>query len=132
MIQRLLGMTAALAVSNVFFHATDALAMSLRAETMAGRIGAVMVAVVIMVAGMVGSRLWFPRPFFNGYLVATGLFLSFDIILLHWTFQLHRITSGPEANVLEPIFVVIGLALLVYGIRSERAKSVPSQALRTP
>src|SRR5262245_33987968 len=110
MIQRLLGMTAALAVTNVFFHSTDALAMSWRAETMATRIGAVMLAVAIMVAGMIGSRLWFPRPFFHGFLVATGLFLSFDIILLHWIFQLHRITSGPEANVLEPVFVAIGLA----------------------
>ena len=122
MIQRLLGMTAALAVSNVFFHAGNALAMSLRAETMAGRLGAIALAVGIMVAGMVGSRIWFPRPFFHGYLVATGLFLSFDIIMLHWIFQLHRLSSGPEANVLEPIFVLLGIGFLIYGVRSERAK----------
>lgn len=120
MTQRLLGMTAALVVSDVFFHSADAIAMSLRAETMAGRLGAIGVAVVVLIAAMVGSRLWFPRPFFHGYLVATGLFLSFDIIAIHWIFQLHRISSGPEANVIEPIFVLLGLAFLLYGIRNER------------
>jgi hypothetical protein len=122
--QRLFGMTAALAVTNMFFHSSDALAMTLKAETMAGRIGAVMLAVAIIVAAMIGSRLWFPRPFFHGFVVATGLFLSFDIVLLHWIFQLHRITSGPEANVLEPIFVVVGVGFLVFGIRGERVKSI--------
>jgi uncharacterized membrane protein len=124
MTQRLLGMTAALAVTDLFFHSSDALAMNLRAETMSGRIGAVMLAVGIIVVAMIGSRLFFPRPFFHGFVVAVGMFLSIDIVLIHWVFQLHRITSGPEANVLEPIFVVLGVAFLVYGIRNERAKPV--------
>jgi hypothetical protein len=123
MTQRLLGMTAGLAVTNLFFHSSDALAMSLRAETMPARIGAVMLAVVVIIATMIGARLWFPRPFFHGFVVANGLFLSFDIVVLHWIFQLHRITSGPEANVLEPIFVVVGVGFLVFGLRGARAKS---------
>jgi len=124
MIQRLLGMTVALVLDDVLFHTTDAFAVGLRAQTMGGRIGALSVAVIVMVAAMVGARMWFPRSFFHGFTVAMGMFLSIDIILIHWIFQLHRITSGPEANVIEPIFVAIGLAFLAFGIRGERATSV--------
>ena len=124
MIQRLLGMTVALVLDDVLFHTTDAFAVGLRAETMGGRIGALSVAVAIMLAAMIGARMWFPRSFFHGFTVAMGMFLSFDIILIHWIFQLHRITSGPEANVIEPIFVAVGIAFLAFGIRGERATSV--------
>jgi hypothetical protein len=117
----MLGMTAALLLDDVLFHSSNAFAMTLRAETMAGRIGRLMVVIVIMLAAMVGARLWFSRSFFNGFTVAMGVFLSFDIVLVHWIFQLHRITSGPEANVIEPILVVVGVAFLVFGFRGERA-----------
>jgi uncharacterized membrane protein len=57
----------------------------------------------------------------NGFLVAIGTFLSFDMILFHWVFQLHRLTSGPEANVLEPFFVLLGVVFIVIGLRRERS-----------
>ena len=62
----------------------------------------------------------FSRAFFHGFLVATGTILSFDIVLFHWIFQLHRITNGPEADVLEPIFVLFGCCLTWWGIRQEK------------
>jgi len=64
---------------------------------------------------------WFSRPFFHGFIASAGLILSLDIALLHWLFQLHRITSGPEADVLEPLFVIAGAALAVIGVRREIA-----------
>jgi hypothetical protein len=127
MTQRIFGMTAALALSDLFFHSADAFAASLRAETMAGRLGALLLALAIMVGAMIGARLWFPRSFFHGFIVATGVFLSIDIVLVHWIFQLHRITNGPEANVIEPILVVLGIVFLWFGIRNERGVAVAAR-----
>ncbi|MDQ0221354.1 hypothetical protein ELQ35_15700 [Peribacillus cavernae] len=62
----------------------------------------------------------FSRSFFQGFIEAAGLFLSFDIIVFHWVFQLHRITNGTEANWLGPILVVFGSIFVWYGIKRER------------
>ncbi len=43
------------------------------------------------------------------------------MLLFHWVFQLHRLTSGPEANVLEPFFVLLGVVFIVIGLRRERS-----------
>ncbi|WP_366414841.1 DUF2243 domain-containing protein [Paenibacillus sp. GP183] len=74
---------------------------------------------VVLLIFMEVFRRFFSPSFFNGFVVATGLFLSFDILVFHWIFKLHRITNGPEANVLEPIFVCFGLLLFWQGLRRE-------------
>jgi hypothetical protein len=57
-----------------------------------------------------------------------GIFLSFDIVVFHWVFRLHRITSGPEANVIEPILVLIGIGFVAYGLTHEKRKaSIPQE-----
>ena len=68
--------------------------------TMAGRLAVIGLGVVSLVFFLMAAARR-SRAFFNGFLVAVGTFLSFDMILFHWVFQLHRITSGPAANVLE-------------------------------
>jgi uncharacterized membrane protein len=88
--------------------------------TMAGRLGVILVACLFLVAFLVLAARVGPS-FFRGFLVAVGTFLSFDMILLHWVFRLHRLTSGPEADFVEPAFVVLGLVFVVVGLRSERA-----------
>jgi hypothetical protein len=92
------------------------------------RIGAIMFGLVLLVIFMEIFRRVFSQAFFNGFIVATGLFLSFDIVVFHWIFKLHRITSGPEADYLEPLFVCFGVILLWIGIRREiRNRVKPSQ-----
>ena len=91
--------------------------------TMAGRLlviglGCVCLVLFLMAAARLSSS------FFNGFLVAIGIFMSFDMILFHWIFQLHRLTSGPEANVLEPAFVALGVAFVIVGLRRERSRRV--------
>ena len=123
MLWRVLGLGAGFYVADSFFHLVDAFAMGLKAETMGGRVGAVGVGVVILLALMALVRKVFAPAFFYGFVVASGLFLSFDIVVFHWVFGLHRITNGPEADWLEPIFVVFGTLLIVYGVRRELRKS---------
>lgn len=48
------------------------------------------------------------------------MFLSVDMALFHWIFRLHRLTSGPEADILEPILVLVGIGFVVYGLARER------------
>jgi uncharacterized membrane protein len=96
-------------------------------STMAGRLGVIFLGVVAML-GFLALAMRLGPSFFRGFLVAVGTFLSFDMILFHWVFRLHRITSGPEADIVEPAFVLLGLAFIVYGIRAERA----SQRLAQP
>jgi hypothetical protein len=85
--------------------------------TMAGRLGVIAFAVACLIFFLVLARRR-GDSFYRGFLVAIGTFLSFDMILLHWVFRLHRLTSGPEADVIEPLFVVLGVAFIVYGLRS--------------
>ena len=125
MFMRILGIAAGAFATDQLFHIVDAFAMGLRAETMAGRIGAVLFGIAVLLVLMAVVRRVFPRSFFHGFVVAAGLFLSFDIVVFHWIFQLHRITNGPEAGVLEPVFVVAGSLLVAYGIRQERSIARP-------
>lgn len=101
-------------------HMRAAFAFALKATTQEERIAAVLLGVIILMAAMFAFRRLFGDEFYNGFMVSSGLFLSFDIVVFHWIFQLHRITSGPEANILEPIFVLFGLALLMFGVRGAR------------
>ncbi|MFC4321598.1 hypothetical protein [Litchfieldia salsa] len=117
---RLLGVVIAFFMTDFFFHVIDAYAFNLKANSMVERIGAVVFGVCVLLVLMILFRRLFSPSFFNGFTVATGLFLSFDIVVFHWIFQLHRITNGPEANWLEPIMVIAGSALIFYGLRKER------------
>ncbi len=84
------------------------------------RIAVLAVAVVVLIGFLVWSRRATSYPFFLGVLVGTGLVLSFDIVWVHWIFELHHITNGAEDVVLEPLFVLTGLAFIGYGITHER------------
>jgi uncharacterized membrane protein len=92
-----------------------ALGAPFEAETFAQRLAVVLVGGAILLFTLVLVRRTFSGPFFYGYLLATGTFLSFDIVVFHWLFRLHRITSGPEANVIEPLLVALGLGFIVVG-----------------
>jgi uncharacterized membrane protein len=117
---RLFGAILGFFAVDFLFHLIDALAFGMKAETEAERIGAVGVGIIVLLLLIVLFYRLFPKSFFHGFIVATGLFLSFDIVVFHWIFQLHRITSGPEANWLEPIFVVTGTLFVIYGIKKEK------------
>ncbi len=100
-------------------------------ETMAGRIAVVLLAVAILIlTSYWRSASARPRSF-TGFLVAVGIFLSIDIVVVHWIFRLHRVTAGPEANVIEPILVAAGLGFVIYGLRRERRSYVTPPASQT-
>jgi uncharacterized membrane protein len=122
-VKRLLGFITGYFYVSIYFHSMKAYAMGIQLDNMMERLGAVGTGLAILVLLMMLFKKWFSASFFHGFLVATGLFLSFDIVVFHWLFQLHRITIGPEANWLEPIFVVFGTVLLIEGIRKERNES---------
>jgi len=115
------GMAVGGVATQQLFHLNEALAFTLKATTMPERLGSVLVAVVLFVVLAYLAFRFFSRSFFHGFIVAAGLILSLDIVLLHWIFQLHRITNGPEADLLEPLFVLCGIALTAIGVRRETA-----------
>ena len=88
---------------------------------MAGRIGGVALAVVIVLATVVLAYRLYSVSFFNGFVVAVGLFISIDLLLVHWMMEIHRITAGEEAIWLEIPLFVSGLAFVVVGLRRERS-----------
>jgi uncharacterized membrane protein len=93
-------------------------------HTMAGRVAVVLLAVAILIGTLVLAKRLGSSSFFHGFLVAVGVFLSLDIVVVHWIFRLHRVTAGPEANIIEPILVAAGVAFVIYGLRQERRSSV--------
>lgn len=118
---KFIGAFVAFFVTDFFFHIIEAFAAGLKADTCVERIGAVVCGIIVLMILMALFQRYFSRSFFYGFTVATGLFLSFDIVVFHWIFQLHRITNGPEANWLEPVFVVTGIIFVLYGIKKERS-----------
>jgi len=87
--------------------------------TMAGRVAAVLLGCAILVLCLVAAKRYASPSFYHGFMVSAGVFLSFDMILFHWVFRLHRITSGPEADIIEPLLVLVGIALVAYGLARE-------------
>jgi hypothetical protein len=118
-LKRLLGVITGAIITYEDLHIFDAHAFGFTNSKAIDRIGAVFFGIVVLLIFMEVFRRFFSPSFFNGFVVATGLFLSFDILVFHWIFKLHRITNGPEANVLEPIFVCFGLLLFWQGLRRE-------------
>ncbi|WP_078544495.1 hypothetical protein [Litchfieldia alkalitelluris] len=123
---KFLGAVLAFFLTDFFFHIIDAYAVGLKAESPGERIGAVIFGILFLLILMAFFKRIFNPSFFNGFTVATGLFLSFDIVVFHWIFQLHRITNGPEANWLEPILVVAGSILVWQGVRQEQKRNIGS------
>jgi len=86
----------------------------------------------VAVAVLVGFLLWTKRAtsasFFLGVLAGTGFVLSFDIVWVHWIFGLHYLTNTQMDLVLEPLFVLLGLAFLWFAITRERRHGPSSGA----
>lgn len=118
-VKRLFGFIFGYLITSLYFHSMKAYAMGVQLDTAVERISAVLAGLAILLLLMVIFKKLFSSSFFHGFIVAAGLFLSFDIAVFHWVFQLHRITSGSEANWLEPLFVIFGIILLIFGVKKE-------------
>ncbi|MBY6036406.1 DUF2243 domain-containing protein [Fictibacillus nanhaiensis] len=102
---------------------TYAYAWELRAVSPIERVGAVLTGVAILIILLLFIYKRYNSSYFHGFLAAIGLFLTVDNILFHWVFQLHRITSGPEANWLEPVFIMIGAGFVYYAWKNEQPQN---------
>ena len=91
--------------------------------TAAGRIAVLGAAVAVLVGFVLWSKSATSRSFFLGVLAGSGLLLSFDIVWVHWIFGLHHVANAQEDLVLEPLFVLTGLAFMWFGIRRERHRA---------
>lgn len=69
---------------------------TLTPDTMASRVAVVLLAVAILIGTLVLAKRLGSSSFFHGFLVAVGVFLSLHIVVVHWIFQLHRVTA-PDA-----------------------------------
>jgi hypothetical protein len=80
-------------------------------------------AVAIAFAGLIISFFWSKgagsNSFFLGTLTGAGFVVCIDIITLHWIFALHHLTNTDMDLVLEPLFVLLGLGFLWFGITRE-------------
>ena len=89
-------------------------------DTTLGRLAVLAVAVGVTVAFILWSRRTRPPAFFRGVLAGSGLFLTFDVIWVHWVFGLHHLTNTPAEDVfLEPALVVAGAVMLYTGLRGD-------------
>jgi predicted membrane protein DUF2243 len=97
--------------------------VAVTADTTTERVLAVLLGagILLLMLALVWRR--FPRTFVHGFVVAAGVFLSVDIVVFHWILRLHRITAGPEADVIEPVLVALGAGFLTYGLLGERARA---------
>ncbi|MEB1805836.1 MAG: hypothetical protein LPK26_00750 [Bacillaceae bacterium] len=102
------------------FHTQHVHAFEMTATTTVERLSALAFGGAGTILFFIICRKVFSLSFFHGVLAASGFFASFDIVVFHWLFRLHRLTYGPEADIIEPILVVIGIILLVYAVRKEK------------
>ena len=78
-------------------------------DTTLGRLAVLAVAVAVTVGFILWSRRTKPPAFFRGVLAGSGLFLTFDIIWIHWVFGLHLLDEHARGmSFLEPLLVVAG------------------------
>ncbi len=99
------------------------LGSGLAVTTTASRIAVVAIGAAVLIGCLIASGLHYSRSFFHGFMVSSGRFLGFGMIVFHWVFRLHRITAGPEANVIEPVLVVVGVGFVLYGLTHEKRKN---------
>jgi uncharacterized membrane protein len=88
---------------------------------MAGRIAALALGAAVFLGCLEVARRRYPLAFFHGFLVCAGTFLSFDVVVFHWVLGLHRVTSEPEADIIEPLAVLLGIVFIAYGLAREKA-----------
>ncbi|WP_078593372.1 hypothetical protein [Evansella clarkii] len=105
---------------DFLFHSGYAHGFGFEATTMAGRLGALFFVLIVTLLVYYISYKFFPPSFFHGVIFASGFFASFDIIVIHWVFQLHRLTYGPEVVVLEPLLVIAGIAMIIFSVKREK------------
>ncbi|WP_026286274.1 DUF2243 domain-containing protein [Salsuginibacillus kocurii] len=116
---------------DYLFHTDQAQALGFEAETMGERLGALaFVGGITLVFFYICYR-FFARSFFNGSIFAAGFFASFDVVVVHWIFQLHRITDGPEAIYIEVFLVILGLIMMVFSVFYERREKDVAASLQT-
>jgi hypothetical protein len=96
--------------------------------TSAGQIAVLAVAVAALIGFLFWSKRATSASFFLGALAGTGFVLSFDIVWVHWIFGLHHITNTQMDLVLEPLFVLLGLAFLWFAMTRERRHTLGSAA----
>jgi hypothetical protein len=85
----------------------------------AGQIAVLTAALAALTGFLLWSRSSTSTSFFLGALAGVGFVLSFDIVWVHWIFGLHHLTNTQMDLVLEPVFVLLGLAFLWFGITRE-------------
>jgi hypothetical protein len=90
----------------------------------AGKLGVIVFAVVLLIGFILWSKRTASAPFFRGVLAGMGFVLSVDIVWVHWIFGLHHITNTEMDIVLEPLFVLLGLVFLWFGITRERRRQL--------
>jgi hypothetical protein len=92
-------------------------------STSAGQIAVITAAVVFLIGFLMWSKQTTSASFFRGALAGMGFVLSVDIVWIHWIFGLHHITNTQMDIVLEPLFVLLGLAFLWFAITRERRQA---------
>lgn len=123
---RILGLLVGALFIDQLFHSHHVFALELTAKTTLERLGALLFGGIMTILFYYVCCKYFPSSFFHGVIVASGFFASFDIIVFHWIFKLHRLTYGPEVNIIEPLLVVAGFIMFSYGITRER-KNIQKQ-----
>ncbi|MEH2498328.1 hypothetical protein V1294_004807 [Bradyrhizobium sp. AZCC 1678] len=91
--------------------------------TSAGQLAVLTVAVAVLIGFLLWTKRATSASFFLGVLAGTGFVLSFDIVWVHWIFGLHHLTNTQMDLVLEPLFVLLGLAFLWFAITRERRQA---------
>jgi hypothetical protein len=92
-------------------------------DTWPGMIAVITVAAAVLIGFLFWSKQATSVSFFRGALAGAGLVLSFDIVWVHWIFGLHHITNTRMDIVLEPLFVLLGLVFVWFGIARERSRA---------
>ena len=87
--------------------------------TPAGQLAVLTVAVAVLIGFLLWSKRATSASFFLGALAGIGFVLSFDIVWVHWIFDLHHLTNTKMDLVLEPLLVLLGLVFLWFAITRE-------------
>ncbi len=96
--------------------------------TPAGQLAVLTVAVAMLIGFLLWTKRATSASFFLGVLAGTGFVLSFDIVWVHWIFGLHHLTNTQMDLVLEPLFVLLGLAFLWFAITREHRRALSNGA----
>jgi hypothetical protein len=112
--QHMLASRSDLVLAFALYPVTDPLAM----------LTVLAIAVGVLVGFLAWSKQSKSHSFFLGVLAGIGLVLSFDIVWVHWISELHHITNTRMDLILEPLFVLVGIVFMWFGITRERSGAV--------